>query len=67
MTLSVYVANMDSRGIAGTIYVKDHQTLLYTKHISCGPHGYKKRFFKVFPIICLRVIDPQGRGSKRFM
>ena len=42
MTLRVYMANLDSRGIGmdGTIYVEDHQTLLCTKYISCGPHGY---------------------------
>ena len=68
MTLRVYMANLDSMGIVGIIYVEDHQTLLYTKYISCGPHGYRKDFFlNVFPIICLRVIDPQGRGSKGFM
>ena len=35
-------ANLDFRGIGmvGTIYVEDHQTLLYTKYISCGPHGH---------------------------
>ena len=61
MTLSVYVANLDSRGIrmVGTIYVEDHQTLLYTRYISCGPHGYRKDDFKFFSIICLRVIDPK--------
>ena len=33
---------LDSRGIrmGGTIYVEDHPTLLCTKYISCGPHGY---------------------------
>ena len=40
MTLRVYMANLDFRGIVGIIYVEDHQTLLYTKYISCGPHGY---------------------------
>ena len=32
MTLRVYVANLASRGMVGTIYVEDHQTLLYTKY-----------------------------------
>ena len=43
----VYVANLDSKGICkdGTIYVEDQQTLLYTKYISRGPHGYRKDFF----------------------
>ena len=35
MTLRVYVANLDSRDMVGTIYVEDYQTLLYTKYISC--------------------------------
>ena len=66
------MANVDSKSICmvGTIYVEDHQALLYTKYISCGPHGYRKYVFKFFPIICLRVIDPQGHGqfsSKGFM
>ena len=38
----LYVANLDSRGMVGTIYVEDHQTLIYTKYISCGPQGYRK-------------------------
>ena len=28
----------------------DHETLLHTKYISCGPHGFREDF-KVFPII----------------
>ena len=42
MTLGVYVANLDSKGMVGTIYVEDPQTLIYTKYISCRPHGYRK-------------------------
>ena len=34
--------------MVGTIYVEDHQALLYTKYISCGPHGYRKDVFKLF-------------------
>ena len=33
------------------IYVGGHQTLLYTKYISCEPHGYRIEDF--FPIISL--------------
>ena len=25
------------------IYVGDHQTLLHTKYISCGPHGFREK------------------------
>ena len=28
------------RDMVGKIYVGDHQTLLYTKYVSCGPYGY---------------------------
>ena len=52
------MANLDSRGMVGTIYVEDHQTLLYTKFIMVI-----ERFFKVFHIICLRVIDTKGVAS----
>ena len=56
------VANLDSRGIVGTIYEEDHQTLLYSKYNAVGLMVIED-FFKVFPIICLRVIDPQGSGQ----
>ena len=36
------VANLDSRGMVGRIYVGDHQTLLHTKYISCGSHGFRE-------------------------
>ena len=45
------MANLDTRGIAGKIYVGDHKTLLYTKYICCDPHGYRC-LNKGFPIIC---------------
>ena len=44
MTLRVYVAYLDSRGMVGTIYEEDHQTLLYSKYISCGSNGYRNIF-----------------------
>ena len=34
------LVNLEPRGMVGMIYVGDHQTLLYTKYISCGPYGY---------------------------
>ena len=44
-------ANLEPRSM---IHVGDHQTLLYTKNISCGPYGYGiEDFFKFFPIISL--------------
>ena len=42
------VASLDSRGLISRIYVGDHQTLLYTKYISCGPHGFREEFFFSF-------------------
>ena len=42
------------RGLIGRIYLGDHETLLHTKYISCGPHGFReKKNFQVFPIISL--------------
>ena len=46
-------ANLDPRDLIGRIYVVDNYTLLHTKYISSGPHGYREFFFKVFPIISL--------------
>ena len=60
MAFGVYVANLESRGMVTTNYVEDHQTLIYTKYISCGPHGYRKDLsFSHY----MRVIDPRGVAS----
>ena len=46
------VASLYPRGLIGRIDVADHESLLHTKHVSCGPHGFREDiFFKVFPII----------------
>ena len=42
------MANLDPGSMVGRIYVGDHHTLLYTKYISCGPHGSSQDFLKVF-------------------
>ena len=39
------VANLDPRGTVGRIYVGDHLTLLYTKYLSSGPHGFREEDF----------------------
>ena len=39
------VASLDPRGLIGRIYVGDHYTLLHTKHISCGHHGFREEDF----------------------
>ena len=35
------VASLDPRCLTGKIYVGDHETLLHTKYISSGPHGFR--------------------------
>ena len=42
------VASLDPRGLIGRIYVGDHLTLLHTKYISRGPHGFREEDF--FPL-----------------
>ena len=34
------LVNLEPRGMVGMIHVGDHQILLYTKYMSCGPSGY---------------------------
>ena len=48
------LANLEPRDMAGMICLGDHQTLIFTKFISCGPYGYElEDFLKFFPIISL--------------
>ena len=42
------MANLDPRGLIGRIYVGDHETVLLTKYISCGPHGFREEDFLSF-------------------
>ena len=35
------MASLEFRDLIGRIHVGDHTTLLYTKYISCGPHGFR--------------------------
>ena len=39
------MASLEYRGLIGRIYVGDHLTLLHTKYISCGPHGFREEDF----------------------
>ena len=40
------------RDLIGTFYVGYHYTLLHTKYISCGPHGFREEdFLKFFPLL----------------
>ena len=40
------------RGLIGRIYVRDYYTLLHTKYISCGPHGFREMNFLSFSQVC---------------
>ena len=46
----------------GGIYVGNDLTLLHTKYISCGSHGFREEdfFFKFFPIISLLELMTPG-------
>ena len=37
--------HLDSRGMVGRTNVEDHQTLLHTKSVSSGPHGFREEDF----------------------
>ena len=60
------MANLDHRGIAGRIYVRNHLTLLHT--VSSGPYGFSEEaFLKVLQLYtvlyrCLGCdqFEPQG-------
>ena len=38
------VANLDPRGMVGRIYVQKVTTLLHTRYLSSGPHGFREDF-----------------------
>ena len=42
------VASLGLRGLIGKIYIGYHQTLLHTKYVSCGPHGFREEDFLSF-------------------
>ena len=42
------MAKLDPRGLIGRIYVGDNHTLLHTKYISPGPHGFREEDFLIF-------------------
>ena len=55
------MASLDPRGMVGRIYVGDHYTLLHTKYISSGPHGFREDFF--FHYKSMGANDPLGHGQ----
>ena len=58
------MANLDPRGLVGRIYVGDHYTLLHTKYISCGPHGFREEDFVSFSHYkSMGANDPPGHGQ----
>ena len=56
------VAILDPRGMVGRIYVGDHLTLLNTKYLRSGPHGFREEdFFLSFSHYrSMRANEPQG-------
>ena len=55
------VAKFDPRGMAGTIYVEDHEPLPHTKYQSCGPCGFREEDFLIFfPIASLLRLSTSG-------
>ena len=58
------VASLDCMGLTGRIYVRDHYTLLHTKYISCGPHGFREEDFLSFSHFkSMGAKDPWGMAS----
>ena len=54
------VAKFDPRGMAGTIYVEDHQPLPHTKYQSCGSCGFRDEDFLFFFIYtCMLPWQPE--------
>ena len=55
------MASLNPRGLIGRIYVVDHYTLLHTKYISSGPHGFQEEDFLSFSHYkCMGANDPSG-------
>ena len=46
-------ANLNPRGMVDRIYIEDNLTLVHTKYINCGPHGFRRFFKKLFHVISL--------------
>ena len=40
------VTNLDPRSMVGRINVGDHLTLLHSKYVSSGPHGFREEVFE---------------------
>ena len=58
------VASLGPWDLIGRIYVGDHYTLLHTKYISCGPHGFREEnFFSFFHYKSMVANGPWGVAS----
>ena len=53
---------MDPRGLIGMINVGDQYTLLHTKYISSGPHGFREEDFLKFFFHYKSMGDNDPRG-----
>ena len=56
------VAKLDPRVMVGSIYVGDHLTLLQTKYLSSGPHGFREDFLS-FSHMSMRDICCHGNQN----
>ena len=54
------VTSLDPRGFIGRIYVGGHHTLLHTKYISSGSHGFREDFLNFSHFKSMGANDPQG-------
>ena len=55
------VASLDPRVLIGRIHVGNHLTLLHTKYLSFGLHGFREEdFLSFFPIISLWELMTSG-------
>ena len=55
------MANLDSRGMVGRIYVRYHLTLLHNKYISSGPFGFREEdFLSISHYKSMGANEPQG-------
>ena len=57
------MASLGPRGLIGRVYVGDHKTLLHTKYISSGPHGFREDFFSFSHFKSMGANDPRGVAS----
>ena len=63
-TTPLGMASLDPRGLIGRIYVGDHYTLVHTKYISSGPHGFREEDFLSFSNYkSMGANDPPGHGQ----